>query len=321
MADVVIENPVLNSPYDEPRLHFRFDDLNITSDIVEGRRRSEYTVAVAGTRRRGKQLALAGQLAQERLEPNAFVNRLRDAVALWRQGGYIGVTRTTRRLLEYWRREDRERRFFFCQIEALETVIYIAEVASRYGAPWVENDLRRFAEAANPELYRQALKMATGSGKTVVMAMIIAWQALNKVENPQDRRFSDAFLVVAPGITIRDRLRVLLPGEPDNYYRERDIVPDDLWERLSRAKIHVVNFHQFLPRQTINAPRLTKELATGGHPEVFTETPDDVARRVLRDLGAKRGIVVLNDSRSTSQRVSGSARRRGCRSARSHLVT
>lgn len=295
MPDVVIENPVLNSPYEEPRRHFRFDDLGITSEIIEGRRRSEYTVAIAGTRRRGKQLALEGQLSAERLEPNAFVNRIRDAVALWRQGGYVGVTRTTRRLLEYWRREDRERRFFFCQVEALETVIYIAEVASRHGAPWVENDLRRFAEDSNPGLYRQALKMATGSGKTVVMAMIIAWQALNKVENPQDRRFSDAFLIVAPGITIRDRLRVLKPGEPDNYYRERDIVPDDLWERLTRAKIHIANYHQFLPRSTVDAPRLTKDLATGGHPEVFTETPDDVARRVLRDLGAKRGIVVLND--------------------------
>lgn len=295
MPDVVIENPVLNSPYDEPRRHFRFDDLTITSDVVEERRRSEYTVAIAGTRRRGKQLALQGQLAQERLEANAFVNRIRDAVALWRQGGYVGVTRTTRRLLEYWRRDDRERRFFFCQVEALETVIFITEVASRYGAPWVENDLRRFSEAANPGLYRQALKMATGSGKTVVMAMIIAWQALNKIENPQDRRFSDAFLVVAPGITIRDRLRVLKPGEPDNYYRERDVVPIDLWERLTRAKIHIVNYHQFLPRQTVDAPRLTKDLATGGHPEVFTESADDVARRVLRDLGAKRGIVVLND--------------------------
>lgn len=295
MPDVVIENPVLNSAYEEPRRHFRFDELSITSDIVEGRRRSEYTVAIAGTRRRGKQLALQGQLSQERLEPNAFVNRLRDAVAMWRQGGYVGTTRTTKRLLEYWRREDRERRFFFCQVEALETVIYIAEVASRYGAPWVENDLRQFAENANPGLYRQALKMATGSGKTVVMAMIIAWQSLNKIENPQDRRFSDAFLVVAPGITIRDRLRVLRPSEPDNYYRERDVVPDDLWDRLTRAKIHIVNYHQFLPRQTVNAPALTKNLATGGHPEVFTETSDDVARRVLRDLGAKRGLVVLND--------------------------
>ena len=295
MPDVVIENPVLNSPYAEPRQHFRFDELNITSDIVEGRRRSEYTVAVAGTRRRGKQLALQGQLAQERLEANVFVNRLRDAVTMWRQGGYVGITRTTRRLLEYWRHEDRERRFFFCQIEALETVIFITEVASRHGQPWVEGDLRRFAGEANPDLYRQALKMATGSGKTVVMAMIIAWQALNKIENPRDRRFSDAFLVVAPGITIRDRLRVLKPGEPDNYYRERDVVPADLWDRLTRAKIHIVNFHQFLPRQTVAAPRLTKELATSGHPEVFTETPDDVARRVLRDLGAKRGIVVLND--------------------------
>lgn len=200
MPDVVIENPVLNSPYEEPGKHFRFDELGITSEIIDGRRRSEYTVAVAGTRRRGKQLALEGQLSAERLEPNAFVNRIRDAVALWRQGGYVGITRTTRRLLEYWRREDRDRRLFYCQLEALETVIYIAEVASRHGAPWVENDLRRFAENANPGLYRQALKMATGSGKTVVMAMIIAWQA------QQDREPS------RPAI-----LRCLLGGSPGHH--------------------------------------------------------------------------------------------------------
>lgn len=295
MPDVVIENPVLNSPYEEPRRHFKFEELGITSEVLEGRRRSEYTVAVAGTRRRGRQLALEGQLAAERLEPNAFVNRIRDAVALWRQGGYQGVTRTTRRLLDYWRREDRDRRFFFCQIEALETAIFIAEVASRYGQPWIENDLRRFAEDANPGLYRQALKMATGSGKTVVMAMLIAWQALNKAENPQDRRFSDAFLIVAPGITIRDRLRVLKPSEPDNYYRERDVVPDDLWDRLTRAKIHIVNYHQFLPRETVDAPRLNKQLLRPDDPDAFKETPDDVARRIMREFGPKRGIVVLND--------------------------
>jgi type III restriction enzyme len=293
--DVVIENPVLNSPYDEPRRHFRFDDAGITSEIVEGRRRSEYTVAVAGTRRRGRQLALQGQLAQERLEPNAFVNRIRDAVAMWRNGGYQGVTRTTRKLLEYWRDPERERRLFFCQLEAMETVIFINEVAPRYGQAWIENDLRRFAEEANPGLFRIAMKMATGSGKTVVMAMLIAWQVLNKVENPRDRRFSDAFLVVTPGITIRDRLRVLLPGEPDNYFDERHVVPDELRDRLAMAKIHIVNYHQFLPRQTLAAPRLTKLIASGGDPDAYRETPDDVARRVLRDLGAKRGIVVLND--------------------------
>ena len=168
-------------------------------------------------------------------------------------------------------------------------------MASRYGQPWIENDLRGFAGEANPGLFRVAVKMATGSGKTVVMAMLIAWQALNKVESPRDRRFSDTFLVVTPGITIRDRLRVLLSGEPDNYYDERHVVPDDLRERLSMARIHIVNYHQFIPRQTLDAPRLTKLIASGGDPDRYLESPSDVARRVLRNLGAKRGIVVIND--------------------------
>jgi type III restriction enzyme len=114
----------------------------------------------------------------------------------------------------------------------LETAIYITEVAHRYGDAWIENELRRANEDANPLLYRIAIKMATGSGKTLVMAMLIAWQTLNKLANPQDARFSDAFLVVTPGITIRDRLRVLLPNDFHNYYRQHDLVPPDLMQEL-----------------------------------------------------------------------------------------
>ena len=98
--------------------------------------------------------------------------------------------------------------------------------------------------------------MATGSGKTVVMAMLMAWQALNKMASPQDVRFSDTFLIVAPGITIRDRLRVLLPNDPQNYYRQRDILPTDLMQELQRAKILITNFHAFKFRETLeSSPR------------------------------------------------------------------
>ena len=109
------------------------------------------------------------------------------------------------------------------------------------------------------------MKMATGSGKTVVMAMLIAWQALNKLANPQDARFSDTFLIVTPGITIRDRLRVLLPNDPQNYYRQRDIVPAEPLEQLGQAKILITNYHAFLPREKVAAGKLTKAiLAKGG---------------------------------------------------------
>jgi type III restriction enzyme len=142
--------------------------------------------------------------------------------------------------------------------------------------------------------------MATGSGKTVVMAMLIAWQVLNKLANPQDPRFSDAFLIVTPGITIRDRLRVLLPSDPGNYYRAMEIVPPDLSTELNKAKIVITNFHSFLPREKIKAGKLTKEIlargaAGAGNTSPFTESEGEIVRRVCRELGNKKNIIVLND--------------------------
>lgn len=295
MRQVVIENPVLNSPFREPTRHFRFSEDGITDEIVEGRRVSSYFVPVPQPRKKTKQLSFDTEWTQDRLKENEEINRIRQRVALWRQGGYTGITRTTARLLEHWKRTERERRLFFCQIEALETVIYITEVAGRYGDAWIENYLRQANESANPLLYRIAFKMATGSGKTVVMAMLIAWHVLNKLANPRDGRFSDAFLVVTPGITIRDRLRVLLPSDPQNYYRALDIVPPDDLEALGRAKIIVTNFHAFQLREQVAAPKLTKDILGQSVAGSFTETPDQMVRRVCRELGNKRNVVVIND--------------------------
>ena len=134
--------------------------------------------------------------------------------------------------------------------------------------------------------------MATGSGKTVVMAMLIAWHALNKMANPQDARFSETFLIVTPGITIRDRLRVLLPNDPQNYYRERDVLPPEMLETLQKAKIIITNFHAFKPRERVQAGKLTKQILKKGAAENgFTETPDEMVRRVCRELGTKKNIV------------------------------
>jgi type III restriction enzyme len=216
-------------------------------------------------------------------------------VGLWRQGGYQGVTRVTRRLLDYRRHPERDKKLFFCQLEAVETVIYLAEVANKYGDTWIENYLRQANADANPLLYRIACKMATGTGKTVVMAMLIAWQALNKLANPQDPRFSDAFLIVTPGITIRDRLHVLLPNDPDNYYRQRDIIPPDDIQALGKAKTIITNFHAFLLRERFEGARLTKAIATAGQEAGATkETPDEMVRRVCWELWTKRNIVVIN---------------------------
>ncbi len=137
--------------------------------------------------------------------------------------------------------------------------------------------------------------MATGAGKTVVMAMLIAWHTLNKAANPQDARFSNAFLVVTPGITIRDRLRVLLPNDPHNYYRLRDIVPPQEMETLAGAKIIIINYHALQLREKIAAGRLTKAILGERERGVFTETPEQMVRRVCRELGNKKNVIVIND--------------------------
>lgn len=296
MKQVVIENPVINSPYFEPTRHFRFTDEGITNEQVEGRRVSSYFVPIARPKKKGVQLSLIEtEWTQDRVEENKLVNAIRQRVALWRKGGYFGVTPVTARLLAYWTAPEREKKLFFCQIEALETAIYITEVAKKAGDAWMENDLRKANDSSNPGLPRIALKMATGTGKTVVMAMLIAWQALNKLAATHDARFSDTFLLIAPGITIRDRLRVLLPNDPQNYYRQRDIISSELLTTLGQAKILITNYHAFLPREKVAAGKLTKAILGSGVSGAFTETLDQMARRVCRELGNKRNIIVIND--------------------------
>jgi len=296
MAQVVIENPILNSPYEEPTRHFKFTEDGITDEIAESRRASSYFVPIAQPRKKGsRQLKFETEWTEDRIEENKPVNDIRQRVSAWRQGGYIGVTPTTSRLLQHWTNPERERRLFFCQIEAVETAIYITEVAKKYGDAWIENTLREGNESANPGLPRMALKMATGSGKTVVMAMLIAWHTLNKLANPQDARFSTSFLVVSPGLTIRDRLRVLLPSDPGNYYRVWDIAPPHEMQQVIQAKVVVTNFHALKPREKVKAGKLTKVILSKGKSGVFTETHAQMVRRVCRELGNKKNIVVIND--------------------------
>jgi type III restriction enzyme len=295
MKQVVIENPILNSPYAEPTRHFKFTDEGITDQIVNGRRTSSYFVPIAKSKKKGKQLQIETEWTQDRIEETKLVNEIRPRIAQWRKGGYVGVTPTTARLIAYWTDPDREKKLFFCQNEALETAIYITEVARKYGDAWIENDLRRANDTSNPGLPRTAFKMATGSGKTVVMAMLIAWHTLNKRANPQDARFSDTFLIVTPGITIRDRLRVLLPNDPESYYRQRDIVPPQLQDQLGQAKILITNYHAFQLREKSEGSKLTKALSGQTKTGANTETPDQMVRRVCRELGTKKNIIVLND--------------------------
>jgi type III restriction enzyme len=295
MPDIIIENPVLNSPFDEPTRHFKFEEDGITDRVVEKRRSSSYFVPVPPAKKKGTQRVFEAEWTAERIEQNPHVNRMRERVDLWRRGRYAGVTPITRRLLEHWTDPNRENKLFFCQIEALETAIYIVEAAAKFGDGWIHNQLREANDKANRGLPRIAFKMATGSGKTVVMAMLIAWQALNKLANPQDPKYSDAFLIITPGITIRDRLRVLLPNDPDNYYRARDLLPVDLATQLNQAKILITNFHAFQLREKYKAPTLTKKFANPNDQAAFKETPNEMVRRVCKELGNKRNIVVIND--------------------------
>jgi len=295
MPQATIENPILNSAFEAPTRHFRFDNDGITTEVDDTRRASAFFVPIARARKRGQQAHFDTEWTADRIKPNNEINRIRERVDRWRLGGYVDVTPLTRRLLSYWADPAREKKLFFCQREAVETAIYVAEVAARYGDAWIANYLRDTNADHNGGLPRMAFKMATGSGKTVVMAMLIAWQALNKLENRQDARFSDAFLLVTPGITIRDRLRVLLPTDPSNYYRERDLLPSDLLERLGQARIVITNYHAFLPRDRGDAARLTKTILTRGDLSAFQETPDQIVRRVCRALAGKKNIVVIND--------------------------
>ena len=297
MSQVIIENPVINSPFSEPQRHFRFDERGITNEIVDRRRQSEYFIPIPKPKTKQtnqSQIDFGEGWTDDRLQENKFINDVRERVTLWRRGGYQGITPVTRRLLEYWTDPEREKQLFFCQIEAIQTAIYITEVANKFGDNWITNELLRVNQMANPLLFRLAFKMATGSGKTVLMAMLIAWHTLNKLANSRDSKFSDAFLIVTPGITIRDRLRVLLPNDPENYYAQRDILPPDALNELGQAKIVITNFHIFLHRTKMPVGKIAKAVLKTD-PEAFTETPGQMVRRVLREFGNKQNIIVLND--------------------------
>ncbi|MGD0817778.1 MAG: DEAD/DEAH box helicase family protein [Methanomassiliicoccales archaeon] len=293
----VIENPVINSPFSEPKQYFKFDDDGITNEMVTGRRPSAYFIPVASPKKKGKQKTIDSEWTLDREKKNDFVNEVRQEILRWRTSGYPGITRTTRKLLEYWTDPERENKFFFCQIEALETIIFISEVAGKR-APWLINAVKEGNETGNSDLFRIAMKMATGTGKTVVMAMLISWQVLNKkLEKPTEAKdFSDNFLIVTPGLTIRDRLRVLYPNDSDNYYAKRDVVPSNWMPYLGQAQIVITNFHSFKPRQKIEVSKITKAVLNKVGTEGFVETAEQMVSRVCRPFGSnKKNIIVIND--------------------------
>src|SRR2546428_250490 len=182
MPDVVIQNPVINSPFREPARHFEFGDRGITGMISGGRRQSSYFVPIPHGRRQTAQLSLEAEWTKDRLRDNELVNRIREKVATWRKGGHAGITATTAKLLHYWTAPERDKKLFFCQIEALETAIYLTEVASKYGDAWIENQLRDANETGGePQPFPVALHKAAGAGETAQLGVLIGRQALNQV--------------------------------------------------------------------------------------------------------------------------------------------
>ena len=313
MDNRFFENPILNSPYTYPNRHWELDgEGQPTQKIVESRRRAEFISPVPLPKKRG------GSTGQESLvfdegrglstreqqyERHAeIINSVRHEVDDWRQRpdpGQWRVTPETARLLQHWRHHQfNDLRPFFCQVEAVETVIWLTEVAPRTGRTG-----RRFlqyledaSQEANPGLLRLALKLATGTGKTTVMAMLIAWQTINAVRRPQSSRFSRGFLIVTPGLTIKDRLRVLKPNDPDSYYRSRELVPGDLLADLDRAKIVITNFHTLRRRERVEIARGGRSLLQGRGPALDTlESEGQMLKRVMPGLLGLKNILVLND--------------------------
>ncbi len=312
MNNQFFERPILNSPYEYPSRHWEFDvQGQPTQRIIERRRRAEFITPIPKPKKR-KGSAEQGSLlfdegkgistAEQQYDHTAIINSVRQQVDQWRRlpkPNDWRVTPETARLLQHWRHHTySSMRPFFCQVEAVETAIWLTEVAPQAGKVG-EGFLEHLANAnndANPELKRFALKLATGAGKTTVMAMLIAWQTINAVRRPQSKRFTRGFLVAAPGLTIKDRLRVLQPNDPDSYYQSRELVPGDLLNDMNRAKIVITNYHAFKLRERIDLSKGGRSLLQGRGEELNTlETEGQMLQRVMPDLMGIKNILVLND--------------------------
>lgn len=313
MSNQFFEKPILNSPYAYPSRHWELDETGQpTQQILEQRREARFITPIPKPKKRrgaGEQARLVFDegkglsTAKQQYDHTAVINAVRQHVDRWRRlprPSDWRVTPETARLLEHWRHHQfSDLRPFFCQVEAVETAIWLTEVAPQIGKAG-EAILHHLVDAkndANPELLRLALKLATGAGKTTVMAMLIAWQTINAVRRQSSKNFSRGFLVCAPGLTIKDRLRVLQPNDPDSYYRDRELVPEDMLEEVNRAKIVITNFHAFKRRERVELSAGGRSLLQGrtGDELDTLETEGQMLQRVMPDLMGMKNILVIND--------------------------
>ncbi len=311
MSNPFFDHPILNSPYDYPARHWELDAQGQpTQQIIERRRRAEFITPIPKPKKRKKAVQQDEMVFDEgkglstkeqQYDPTSIINEVRQNVATWRalSSSQWQVSPETARLLQHWRHHKFGGvRPFFCQVEAVETAIWLIEVApqSKSGKRLLDH-LASANKDANPELMRFALKLATGAGKTTVMAMLIAWQTINAVRRPGSKHFSRGFLVVAPGLTIKDRLRVLQPHDPDSYYKDRELVPSDMLDDLNHAKIVITNYHRFKLLERIELSKGGRQLLKGrtGEDLQTLETEGQMIQRVMPELMGMKNILVLND--------------------------
>jgi type III restriction enzyme len=306
------DQPILNSPYERPGQHWQLDDAGLPTQKIEATRRpAKFMVPIPKAKKRGKTSGQAEMVFDDGLglstqrqqyDPTPIINEVRRQLDFWRSipnPANWQVTPETARLLQHWRSHKFSgQRPFFCQVEAVETAIWLTEVAPH------SSDCKRFLahlkaanDNANPGLNRLALKLATGAGKTTVMAMLIAWQTVNAVRREGSKQFTKGFLICTPGITIKERLRVLLPNDADNYYSNREIVPQDMLEDVRRARIVITNYHAFKLREVMDVSSGGRALIEGRTGEELRslESEGMMIRRVMPELMGMRNVMVLND--------------------------
>lgn len=282
-SEATIDRLIINSPYEEPRRHWSYQRETRTFRLEDGRRPAGYVVASPDSRAFD--------------DPGIFVeiplvNQVRPRVKAWREAGYPGVTSITKRLLEHWHdpEEFDRRRFFFCQLEAIETLIWLTE------APAADKVGIEIPSDGGP-FQRLCTKLATGGGKTLVMAMLIAWQILNKVAYAQDGRFSKSVLIIAPGLTVKSRLAVLDPNNPANYYQGFSIVPVALLESLRQGRVLIHNWHT-LGWETDEKLAKKRSVDKRG-----AKSDEAYVREVLGELANSKNLLVINDEAHHAWRI------------------
>ena len=267
-----IDQLIINNPYQEPQKYWSYDRENKSFELKSGRRKSGYWKK-------------SDQKLDEN-DPGEFVeidlvNRIRPRVKKWREDNYPNVTPTTKRLLNFWKdknQREQDQNPFFCQMEAVETVIWLTEA--------LESEKQGIKSIRDGNWIRECFKLATGTGKTLVMSMIITWQVLNKIASPKDSKYSKNILIVTPGITVKDRLSVLNPSKEDNFYKSFRIVDDEMWKQLLQSKIIITNWHNLADKSDNKKKGVLKR---------GTESDEGFCKRVLKDFGDAKNILVIND--------------------------